>query len=219
MRLLEILLFLMKNDKSTVDELAKKFSVSKRTIQRDLDKLSIIGIPIISKRGNDGGILLDKHYMLSSIMLTGSEYKSIITSLYIGENIGENIEAISILKKLFLIDRNRLKELHDEVTEYFVIDLIEKKINMIEGANKLINYALETKNIIQVHLGKKLYKIKPISYVLKNDGVYLYAHYKNKYILIKVDEINNIDILEENYERNFIHYKNNENINIIKKYN
>lgn len=219
MRVFEILLFLMKNGKTTVDELANKFNVSKRTIQRDLDKISMIGIPIISKRGNDGGILLDKHFMLSRIVLTESEYKSIITSLYIGENINKNIESVSILKKLFLIDPNRLKELHDEVSEYFVIDLVEKKINMFEGVNNSINYALETKSIIRVYFGKESYKIKPISYILKSDGVYLYAYCNNKYILIKIDEIDNIDILEENYERNFIHYNKNKYVNILKKYN
>ncbi len=217
MRLLEILLFLMKNNKTTMDELSKKFNVSKRTIQRDLDKLSVLGIPIISKRGNDGGIILDRHYLLSNIVLTVPEYKSIITSLYIGENIVENIKSISILKKLFLVDRYRLEKLHDEVTEYFVVDLIEKKINMLEGSNKSINYALETKSIIRVHLEEKSYTIKPISYVLKSDGLYLYAHYINKYILIKIDDINTIDILEENYNRNFIQYKYNNDINFIKK--
>lgn len=90
---------------------------------------------------------------------------------------------------------------------------------MFEGVNSLINYALETKSIIRVYFEKKSYKIKPISYILKSDGVYLYAYCENKYILIKIDEIDNIDILEESYERNFIHYKNNNDVNIIKKYN
>lgn len=219
MRRLEILLLLMKNNIVTVNDLSKKFNVSKRTIQRDIDKLSIIGIPIISKRGGNGGIELDKHYMLSNIILTESEYKSVITALYILENIGENVDSISILKKLFMIDRHRLKELHDEVMEYFIVDLIDEKINIIENSNELVNYALKNKKIVIVYFQKKTYKVKPISYVIKNDGIYLYAQLIDKYVLIKVDEIDNIDILEENYDRNFIHYKNNKNINIIKKNN
>lgn len=219
MRRLEILLLLMKNNIVTVNDLSKKFNVSKRTIQRDIDKLSIIGIPIISKRGGNGGIELDKHYMLSNIILTESEYKSVITALYILENIGKNVDSISILKKLFMIDRHRLKELHDEVMEYFIVDLIDEKINIIENSNELVNYALKNKKIVIVYFQKKTYKVKPISYVIKNDGIYLYAQLIDKYVLIKVDEIDNIDILEENYDRNFIHYKNNKNINIIKKNN
>ena len=49
MRLLEILFYLLKcNSKTTIKELANRFNVSQKTIQRDLDKLSVLGIPIIS---------------------------------------------------------------------------------------------------------------------------------------------------------------------------
>lgn len=216
MRALEILLYLMKKHKTTVKELSEEFNISKRTIHRELDKLSILGIPIISKRGSDGGIFLDKNYMISKVILTEQEYKSMITSLYIGENIGENIESISILKKLFLINPIKLKEFHDEVAEYFVIDLVEKKINMFEESNESINYALETKSIIKVYIGKKSYKIKPISYILKPDSLYLYAYCEDEYVLIDINEIDTIEILEENYDRNFIHYKSNKDINIRK---
>ena len=61
MRLLEILFYLLKsNSKTTTKQLADIFNVSQKTIQRDLDKLSILGIPIISYRGVNGGIELDK---------------------------------------------------------------------------------------------------------------------------------------------------------------
>ena len=55
MRLLDILFYLLRiNSKVTVKELAEIFNVSTKTIRRDLDKLSILGIPIIFYRGVNG---------------------------------------------------------------------------------------------------------------------------------------------------------------------
>ena len=57
MRLLDLIFYLLKcSSKVTIKELAKTFNVSTKTIQRDLDKLSILGIPIIIYRGKDGGV-------------------------------------------------------------------------------------------------------------------------------------------------------------------
>lgn len=45
-RQLEILLYLMETKKSTYAELADQFEVSKKTIMRDIDKISGMGIPV-----------------------------------------------------------------------------------------------------------------------------------------------------------------------------
>ena len=47
MRLLDIIFYLLrKGSKITMNELAEYFNVSIKTIQRDLDKLSVVGIPL-----------------------------------------------------------------------------------------------------------------------------------------------------------------------------
>lgn len=45
-RLIGILSILLQKDKITTQELANKFEVSRRTILRDIDALSVAGIPI-----------------------------------------------------------------------------------------------------------------------------------------------------------------------------
>ena len=84
MRLLEILFYLLRiNCKTTIKELAKKFNVSEKTIRRDLDKLSVLGIPIISYRGKNGGIEIDKNYIIAKYVLTKADFEDLILSLYI----------------------------------------------------------------------------------------------------------------------------------------
>jgi predicted DNA-binding transcriptional regulator YafY len=55
-RLLGLLCILASTDKITIQELAERFEVSKRTIFRDLDTLSCAGIPIVSYPGIGGGV-------------------------------------------------------------------------------------------------------------------------------------------------------------------
>lgn len=43
------------------------YQVSSRTIYRDIDTLSLAGIPIYSKQGTDGGFYIDENYKLNSL--------------------------------------------------------------------------------------------------------------------------------------------------------
>ena len=90
MRLLDILFYLLRsNSKVTVRQLSQEFNVSTKTIRRDLDKLSLAGIPIIFYRGVNGGVEIDKNYTIAKHILKYSDYQSLIFALYIGENISE----------------------------------------------------------------------------------------------------------------------------------
>ncbi|GAA3597217.1 WYL domain-containing protein [Klugiella xanthotipulae] len=54
-RLVAILLMLQRRDVVTAPEVAKELEVSERTARRDLDALSMAGIPLYSVRGRHGG--------------------------------------------------------------------------------------------------------------------------------------------------------------------
>ena len=55
-RLIGILSVLLQEEKTTAPELAKRFEVSKRTINRDIEDLCRAGIPICTSQGTGGGI-------------------------------------------------------------------------------------------------------------------------------------------------------------------
>ena len=55
-RLIGILSILLQEEKITAPELAKKFEVSRRTINRDIEDLCKAGIPILTSQGAGGGI-------------------------------------------------------------------------------------------------------------------------------------------------------------------
>lgn len=55
-RLIGILSILLQGEKITAPELAERFEVSRRTINRDIEALCKAGIPIRTAQGSGGGI-------------------------------------------------------------------------------------------------------------------------------------------------------------------
>lgn len=76
-RLLRLLLHLQTRGQSTVDQLAQSLEVSPRTVQRDLDALSLAGVPVYSIRGRGGGWALLPDYRSRLTGLTPSEVMSV----------------------------------------------------------------------------------------------------------------------------------------------
>ena len=55
-RLIGIITILLQNDKVTAPALARRFEVSKRTINRDIEDICKAGIPVVTTQGYGGGI-------------------------------------------------------------------------------------------------------------------------------------------------------------------
>lgn len=58
-RLIGILSILLQKQNTTAPELAQRFEVSRRTINRDIEDLCRAGIPIVTRQGGEWG---DFHY-------------------------------------------------------------------------------------------------------------------------------------------------------------
>lgn len=76
-RLLSILLLLQVHQRLTARELAKRLEVSERTIHRDMEALSISGVPVIAERGQGGGWGLLEEYRTNLTGLTETEIQTL----------------------------------------------------------------------------------------------------------------------------------------------
>lgn len=79
-RLIELLSLLNTKKNFTVKELAKAFSVSERTMLRDLHVLSESGVPLSASPGPGGGYRLHKPHQLTSLPLTREEAVALLIS-------------------------------------------------------------------------------------------------------------------------------------------
>ena len=66
-RLFQIVYILLDKNQVTAKELSERFEVSTRTIYRDVDKLSMAGIPIYTNKGKGGGISLLDHFIMNKM--------------------------------------------------------------------------------------------------------------------------------------------------------
>lgn len=67
-RLIGILSVLLQKERVTAPELAEKFEVSRRTINRDIEDLCKAGIPIHTMQGSGGGICIMDGYHLHRVV-------------------------------------------------------------------------------------------------------------------------------------------------------
>ena len=77
-RLFEIVYILLEKGTVTAQELSDKLNVSKRTILRDIETLTLAKVPVCTTQGKGGGISLLNGYVLDKAVLSDEEKEQIL---------------------------------------------------------------------------------------------------------------------------------------------
>ena len=123
-RLLSILLFLQHKGRMTAQELASELEVSIRTIYRDVNALSVAGVPVYTERGPGGGINLVENYRSDLTGLSNEEVRALFmldiptAVLELGQD--KNLKAAMIKLAAALPDNLRGDE--RRITQLVLID-------------------------------------------------------------------------------------------------
>lgn len=80
-RLFEIVYTLLDRGRVTAQELADKLQVSKRTILRDIETLTLAKVPIYTTQGKGGGVSLLDGYVLDKAVLSDEEKEQILLGI------------------------------------------------------------------------------------------------------------------------------------------
>ncbi len=99
-RLISIIMILLKKDVVSTTEFTQLFNVSKRTILRDMETLSLSNIPIYSVNGIHGGYAIMDEYKVDKRLLTSSDLENILTALRGLEQILLSEEIEVTIKKI-----------------------------------------------------------------------------------------------------------------------
>nr|WP_283808392.1 YafY family protein [Geovibrio thiophilus] len=79
--MLEIIIILLNKKTITAGELAERFGVSRRTIHRDMDILSSVGVPVFAEKGSGGGFSIMEEYTLSRAVFSQAERNGLLNAL------------------------------------------------------------------------------------------------------------------------------------------
>ena len=104
-RLNEMIMMVNRKKRFTVRELAQEFGVSKRTILRDLQELSEMGVPLYSEAGPHGGYQVLNERILPPIAFSEDEAISIFFAIHALRHyisLPFDTEYESIKKKFYL---------------------------------------------------------------------------------------------------------------------
>lgn len=80
-RLVSIVMLLIERPRVQASELADLFQVSQRTIYRDIESLSLAGLPIVTYPGVGGGIALMEQYKLDKRLLNPADLAALLRGL------------------------------------------------------------------------------------------------------------------------------------------
>ncbi len=99
-RMIGILSVLLRQEKATAPELAEKFEVSRRTINRDIEALCMAGIPLVTTPGRCSGISIMEGYKIDRTLLSTSEMQAILAGLRSLDSISGTKRYARLMEKL-----------------------------------------------------------------------------------------------------------------------
>lgn len=204
-RLLEITTILLNKKTVTASELAKRFSVSTRTIYRDIDVLSVSGVPVYATQGANGGIAILEEYTVNRTALSNNEKESILFALQTLQST-KYPEIDIVLEKLGSIFKNT-------VTDWISIDFSPWGANP-NANNKFtdIKTAIMQSRVIEIDYinsyNQRSHRIiEPMRLIFKSQAWYLwgFCHKKQDYRTFRISRIKKVEIGEEIFDRNKVH--------------
>jgi predicted DNA-binding transcriptional regulator YafY len=203
-RLIGITMYLLNRNVVSAKELAEWFEVSVRTIVRDVDALSIAGIPISSSTGASGGYEILDTFKLNKQITTMEDYLFIITALKGMRSAYDNKKINTTLEKLLTAGHYK-----DEEQRVFIdFGVVREGENVPEFVRE-IEEAIHNKSIVEFDYtdttGQKSHRtVEPLALNYRWYAWYLLAYctYINDYRFFKLNRLTDLTVTDQpiNYE-------------------
>lgn len=198
-RLYAITVYLLNHGKTSASELSKKFEVSVRTVQRDVDALCKAGIPIAAETGTSGGYFLTDTFRMDEHTATQQDYSFILTALKGLSSAMNNPKIDATLEKLssltkdknedIILDFSVLREGNDKLLQIFQ--------SAIRTRHPVKFTYTNTDNVTRIHT------VEPIAVVYRWYAWYLlaYSTIKEDYRTYKLIRISNTEIVNTSFTK------------------
>ena len=196
-RLIAILSVLLNQEQSTAPELAKRFEVSRRTINRDIEALNRAGIPIVTQQGAGGGIRIMDGFRMDRTALTSREMQAILSGLRGLDSVSGTSQYKQLMEK---ISPGAADVLPGD--QYILLDLASWHKTSLSGKIELLHGAIEQHRLVSFHYlspgGESDRIVEPALLVFQWSSWYLWGwcREKNAPRLFKLDRMDSLQVKE-----------------------
>ncbi|GCF06940.1 helix-turn-helix transcriptional regulator [Dictyobacter arantiisoli] len=207
-RLLSLLLLLQVHRRITARELAERLEVSERTIHRDMEALSMAGIPVVAERGSCGGWSLLEAYRTNLNGLTEPEIQSLFLTrpVQLLTDLGLHKAAEEASLKLFVALPQRQRQDAEYVSQRIYIDATSwHQREEAVPALSILQQALwqERKVHFTYPRGTTLVErlVDPLGLVAKGSVWYLVAGVEGQMRSYRVSRIQDVSLSDQSFVR------------------
>lgn len=205
-RLTAILTHLQTKRLLTATELADKFSVSIRTIYRDIRALENAGVPILTEDGK--GYIISEDYRLPPVMFTEAQASALITAEQLvlrnkdASFVKSYTEAVDKIKAVLKYSMKDKVNLLAERTRY------SQNINRERNSNNLsdLQFALTNFRLVKIEYTNEQNKIttrfiEPFALLSTENWLLIaYCRLRKEFRYFRLDRIKKLGVLIEKFE-------------------
>ena len=198
-RLFQIVYLLLEKGTMTAPELSRALEVSVRTIYRDIDALSLAGVPVYATQGKNGGVSLLPNYSFDKALLSDEEQNQILYAIQSLRAVDQPVDAL--LNKLGgLFQKQNTSWIEVDFSRWGMASTDSVKFERLKTA-LTGRRALE---IVYCSTSGETNRrvILPVKLIFKDKSWYLYAYCRMQedFRLFKVSRIVEMAVLEERFD-------------------
>ncbi|MBK9082658.1 MAG: YafY family transcriptional regulator [Rhizobiales bacterium] len=205
-RLLAIMMLLQVRGRVTADALAAEFEVSVRTIYRDIDALSVSGVPVFADRGPNGGFRLHEGYRAKLAGLTPSEAEVMLLAGldHVVDDLGLGAAVQGARLKMLAAVSTEAGAAADRVSRRIHVDPT-RWYRRRSAPRHLLSVAQAVLGGQQIKMSYTSWKgsvkrtLDPLGLVLKGDAWYLVARTNNQLRTYKVESILSVIVTSDSF--------------------
>ena len=205
-RLLEIVYILLEKKIVTAKELSEHFEVSQRTIYRDVDILSVAGIPVYANKGKGGGISLLENFVINKSMISEKEQIDILASLH-GMKVLNVPNVEPILRKLAtMFNKSNTNWIDVDFSNWGSATDEKEKFDLFKTA--IINKNYIKFDYYSSYGENTVRSIEPLKLIFKGQAWYIYGFctLKSDYRMFRITRIKNPVLTKEVFTRDIPEY-------------
>jgi predicted DNA-binding transcriptional regulator YafY len=208
-RLLSLLMHLQSNGIMTARELSEELEVSERTIYRDVEALSIAGVPVYTERGPGGGVTLIESFRTNLTGLTTDEVQALfmlsipapLAQLGVSQELKTALlKLTAALPEAYRQEQKRSRQrIHLDSSWWFQADEAVPHLQVVQQAlwkDRMLQLTYQS------YFGAKIEQVvSPFGLVAKTNVWYLVYAWEGIKRALRVSHIIDVVILPETFER------------------